>query len=149
MEKISDENLNLNNTKDIVSNNKTDEDLDDFAYKDVELYQESISNEINLNKIDDNEFINDENNIDNDELNVDKKKVYDYVRNFEWSKEMEENAKKIVDENSEVIVDRFIDMQARNWDKFYKHNTTNFFKDRHYILAEFPELKDDNRVSYF
>ncbi len=29
---------------------------------------------------------------------------------------------------------------ARNWNKFYKNNTTNFFKDRHYLGQEMPEL---------
>jgi len=28
----------------------------------------------------------------------------------------------------------------RNWDLFYKRNTTNFFKDRHWITREFPEI---------
>jgi methyltransferase-like protein 6 len=30
--------------------------------------------------------------------------------------------------------------QARNWDIFYKTNTTNFFKDRHWTNLEFPDL---------
>src|SRR5437868_878311 len=31
--------------------------------------------------------------------------------------------------------------EARNyWDKFYKANKTNFFKDRRWICREFPEL---------
>ncbi|XP_061674986.1 tRNA N(3)-methylcytidine methyltransferase METTL6 isoform X2 [Syngnathoides biaculeatus] len=29
----------------------------------------------------------------------------------------------------------------RNWDLFYKRNTTNFFKDRHWTSREFEELK--------
>ncbi|KAM9851971.1 tRNA N(3)-cytidine methyltransferase METTL6 [Aulostomus maculatus] len=29
----------------------------------------------------------------------------------------------------------------RNWDLFYKRNTTNFFKDRHWTTREFQELK--------
>ena len=28
----------------------------------------------------------------------------------------------------------------RNWDLFYKRNQSNFFKDRHWITREFPEL---------
>eukprot|EP00242_Pyramimonas_sp_CCMP2087_P013676 CAMPEP_0198200812 /NCGR_PEP_ID=MMETSP1445-20131203/3737_1 /TAXON_ID=36898 /ORGANISM="Pyramimonas sp., Strain CCMP2087" /LENGTH=273 /DNA_ID=CAMNT_0043870963 /DNA_START=350 /DNA_END=1168 /DNA_ORIENTATION=+ len=29
----------------------------------------------------------------------------------------------------------------RNWDIFYKKNQANFFKDRHYLIREFPELQ--------
>lgn len=39
-----------------------------------------------------------------------------------------------------------IDFQGHNWERFYKFNKTNFFKDRHYILREFTELRDDLRV---
>ena len=39
-----------------------------------------------------------------------------------------------------------VEVQSKNWDKFYKLNKTNFFKDRHYILREFEELKNDMRV---
>jgi methyltransferase-like protein 6 len=31
---------------------------------------------------------------------------------------------------------------AKNWDIFYKHNTTNFYKDRHYLVREFSELTE-------
>jgi hypothetical protein len=35
----------------------------------------------------------------------------------------------------------------RNWDVFYMRNTTNFFKDRHWIHREFPELAPTGDVS--
>ena len=36
----------------------------------------------------------------------------------------------------------------RNWDLFYKRNQTNFFKDRHWITREFPELlQQDTEVN--
>ena len=63
---------------------------------------------------------------------------------------MEEEAKKVVEQNEELLGDdilsKFLNSQDKNWEKFYKFNKTNFFKDRHYILREFSELAEDNRV---
>lgn len=63
---------------------------------------------------------------------------------------MEEEAKKIILENEETLneehLEKTLHYQLKNWEKFYKFNKTNFFKDRHYILREFAELKDDERV---
>ena len=74
----------------------------------------------------------------------------DYVHDFEWTPEMEENAKKIIEENGETLDEGYLkdtlDFQNKSWEKFYKFNKTNFFKDRHYILKEFAELRDDERV---
>lgn len=68
------------------------------------------------------------------------------MHDFVWNEELEEQAKKILNENKDNIeTDEFLDLQNKNWEKFYKFNKTNFFKDRHYILSEFPELKDDKR----
>lgn len=35
----------------------------------------------------------------------------------------------------------------KNWDLFYKRNTTNFFKDRHWTTREFEELKACREVA--
>ena len=35
----------------------------------------------------------------------------------------------------------------KNWDLFYKRNSTNFFKDRHWTTREFQELKACREVS--
>ena len=35
----------------------------------------------------------------------------------------------------------------KNWDLFYKRNTTNFFKDRHWTTREFEELNACREVS--
>lgn len=45
--------------------------------------------------------------------------------------------------------DKYEREAAKNWDLFYKRNTTNFFKDRHYLDKEFPEISEapnDGRV---
>jgi hypothetical protein len=31
---------------------------------------------------------------------------------------------------------------ARMWDDFYKRNRTRFFRDRHYLDREFPDLME-------
>eukprot|EP00455_Lapot_gusevi_P034374 TRINITY_DN3787_c0_g3_i1.p1 TRINITY_DN3787_c0_g3~~TRINITY_DN3787_c0_g3_i1.p1 ORF type:complete len:337 (-),score=92.10 TRINITY_DN3787_c0_g3_i1:52-1011(-) len=36
--------------------------------------------------------------------------------------------------------DKYEKEASKNWDKFYKRNETNFFKDRHYLDREFEEL---------
>ena len=36
----------------------------------------------------------------------------------------------------------------RNWDLFYKRNSTNFFKDRHWTRREFQELCSDEGTVY-
>ncbi|KAG9276233.1 methyltransferase-like protein 6 [Astyanax mexicanus] len=49
-------------------------------------------------------------------------------------------------ENDPVLVSDFkqqkLELDAqKNWDLFYKRNSTNFFKDRHWTTREFQELK--------
>ena len=34
---------------------------------------------------------------------------------------------------------------GKNWNLFYKRNETRFFRDRHWIPQEFPELLDKSR----
>ena len=36
----------------------------------------------------------------------------------------------------------------KNWDLFYKRNTTKFFKDRHWTKREFQELVNDKMVNF-
>lgn len=37
----------------------------------------------------------------------------------------------------------------KNWDLFYKRNSTNFFKDRHWTTREFEELKSCREVMLY
>lgn len=46
----------------------------------------------------------------------------------------------------QVLVSEFKQLKLekeaqKNWDLFYKRNSTNFFKDRHWTTREFEELK--------
>ena len=41
------------------------------------------------------------------------------------------------------MIQRRLEIDAqRNWDIFYRNNTTNFYKDRHYLTREFNELTE-------
>ena len=117
----------------------------------------SDKNEINIkeeNIINENEIKEeheDNNNFKEDEETYEEghypKKEYEYVHDFEWNEEFEKEALEIIKENNDNMesFEEFIDTQSKNWEKFYKFNKTNFFKDRHYILEEFQELKNDKR----
>lgn len=67
---------------------------------------------------------------------------------------LSEDETKKLDDNSKIVSDfkqNKLEKEAqKNWDLFYKRNTTNFFKDRHWTTAEFKELLfDRNEVSLF
>lgn len=52
----------------------------------------------------------------------------------------------------QVLVSEFKQLKLekeaqKNWDLFYKRNSTNFFKDRHWTTREFEELKACREVS--
>ena len=91
-----------------------------------------------------------ENNIEEEEVYEEghyPKKEYEYVHDFEWNETFEKEAQEIINSNPDNVesLEEFMDIQSKNWEKFYKFNKTNFFKDRHYILEEFNELKEDKR----
>ena len=97
-------------------------------------------NEENINKINENEEeVYEEGHYP--------KKEYEYVHDFEWNDTFEKEAQEIINNNPDNVesLEEFMDIQSKNWEKFYKFNKTNFFKDRHYILEEFNELKTDTR----
>ena len=108
-------------------------------------------NNIDENKITSNEEENKQKVVTEEEEIYEKghypKKEYEYVHDFEWNENLEKEAIEIIKENDENVesLEEFLDTQSKNWEKFYKFNKTNFFKDRHYILEEFLELKNDKR----
>ena len=39
-----------------------------------------------------------------------------------------------------VALDKYEHEAAKSWDKFYQRNSSNFYKDRHYLHVVFPDL---------
>ncbi|XP_077739314.1 tRNA N(3)-cytidine methyltransferase METTL8, mitochondrial isoform X5 [Canis aureus] len=64
---------------------------------------------------------------------------------MQWSDEEEAAARKKVEENSAVRVlleeqVKFENEASKYWDTFYKIHKNKFFKDRNWLLREFPEI---------
>jgi len=116
----------------------------------IDIKEENNINKINLKDEEKQEEKIIKENIEEEEIYKEghyPKKEYEYVHDFEWNDDLEKEALEIIKENSDNMesFEEFIDTQNKNWEKFYKFNKTNFFKDRHYILEEFLELKNDKR----
>ncbi|XP_078079874.1 tRNA N(3)-cytidine methyltransferase METTL2B-like isoform X1 [Mustelus asterias] len=65
--------------------------------------------------------------------------------NVEWSEEQEAAARKKVEENCVQVVSpekqvEYEDKANSYWNDFYKIHENRFFKDRHWLFTEFPEL---------
>ncbi|XP_046482291.1 tRNA N(3)-methylcytidine methyltransferase METTL2 [Neodiprion pinetum] len=65
--------------------------------------------------------------------------------NVTWDEEQEQKAREKVAENSAVLtspeqIAKFEKDADIYWDKFYKIHQNRFFKDRHWLFTEFPEL---------
>lgn len=62
-----------------------------------------------------------------------------------WGDEQEQHAlKEIARQNQDPVPQELIETYhaeaAENWNKFYSKNENRFFKDRHWLRIEFPEL---------
>lgn len=69
--------------------------------------------------------------------------------NVEWDEEQEQSALESVRKNSSVKmkdddVSKLETEADANWDKFYGIHQNRFFKDRHWLFTEFPELAPTN-----
>ncbi|XDC51673.1 hypothetical protein R6Z07M_002855 [Ovis aries] len=78
---------------------------------------------------------------------TDRTKVFEHNMwdHMQWSKEEEEEARKKVEENSAVRVHleeqvKYEREASKYWDTFYKIHKNKFFKDRNWLLREFPEI---------
>ncbi|KAL2717220.1 tRNA N(3)-methylcytidine methyltransferase METTL2 isoform X3 [Vespula squamosa] len=68
--------------------------------------------------------------------------------NVTWNKEQEELAQIKVNDNSIVTLSletllKYENEADKYWNKFYGIHNNKFFKDRHWLLTEFPELAPD------
>lgn len=63
----------------------------------------------------------------------------------DWGDEQEQDAREKVLKNSappeKEVCEDLLENSAEKWDKFYGIHTNRFFKDRHWLFTEFPELK--------
>ncbi|CXJ28938.1 methyltransferase, putative [Plasmodium berghei] len=71
----------------------------------------------------------------------------DIVVNFTLSEEVIQREKKIIENNKRAIhefqKEKLLQEGKKNWDKFYNHYKTNFFKDRKWIKVEFDHIFKD------
>ena len=69
--------------------------------------------------------------------------------NVSWTEEQEEEAKAVIERQLENKLPEeeqgiLLKEAATFWDKFYDKHENKFFKDRHWLFTEFPELRCDS-----
>jgi len=70
--------------------------------------------------------------------------------NVEWDASQKDLAKRKVMENSSVLAsqddqEKYEVRANKYWDSFYSIHQNRFFKDRHWLFTEFPELAPDSK----
>ncbi|GIX73595.1 tRNA N(3)-methylcytidine methyltransferase METTL2 [Caerostris extrusa] len=63
----------------------------------------------------------------------------------EWNEELKQNAEEKIKLNSQTLVptedqEKYENEANQFWDKFYNIHENRFFKDRHWLFTEFPDL---------
>lgn len=77
-------------------------------------------------------------------------KGFIYFRDdVEWDEEQEVEAMKKVKINSEIkmsqdLIEKYETEASKYWNEFYNVHDNKFFKDRHWLFTEFPELAAKN-----
>ncbi|KAJ8983658.1 hypothetical protein NQ317_019578 [Molorchus minor] len=89
---------------------------------------------------------------------VDKSKVFHFNAwdDVEWDEDQEKEAQTKVNLNSAVkfsseTIEKYEKEADKYWNAFYDIHTNKFFKDRHWLFTEFPELavKDGDKQTIF
>lgn len=75
--------------------------------------------------------------------------VFRFRDHVEWNEEQEQEAKARVSQNSDVTlspekIEKYEKDADKFWDEFYNIHQNRFFKDRHWLFTEFPELAPVN-----
>ncbi|XP_075385444.1 tRNA N(3)-cytidine methyltransferase METTL8, mitochondrial isoform X2 [Tenrec ecaudatus] len=85
---------------------------------------------------------------------TDPNKVFEHNMwdHIQWSEEEEAAARKKVEENSavQILLEEQVKYEndaSKYWDTFYKIHKNKFFKDRNWLLREFPEILPVDRKS--